>query len=87
MDQLAKLAAESLRAADATLLRLDGGEAAAAHAACLLGSVTHAANNHQVGEAPDDFLCTDFIVFPELETTQFVLLSINQFVDSLEINL
>ena len=47
VDKLAKLAAENLQAPKATLRLLASSEAASAHAACLLGLVTHAANNHR----------------------------------------
>jgi hypothetical protein len=54
VDNLAKLAAECLQAPKATLQLLASSEAAAAHAACLLGIVTHAASNHQVVTLSDD---------------------------------
>ena len=47
VDKLAKLAAESLQPPASTIKLLESAEAAAAHAACLLGVVTHAANNHK----------------------------------------
>jgi hypothetical protein len=47
VDKLAKLAAEELQAHKDTLRLLASSEAASAHAACLLGLVTHAANNHR----------------------------------------
>ena len=46
VDMLAKLAAEAAQASKHTILLLKSAEAAAAHAACLLGVVTHAANNY-----------------------------------------
>ena len=54
VDKLAKLAAEYLQAPRATLRLLASSEAAAAHASCLLGIVTHAANNHRVDMPNDD---------------------------------
>ena len=48
MDLLAKAAAEHLSSGRSVLNLLASAEAAAAHAACCLGIVTHAANNHKV---------------------------------------
>ena len=47
VDSLAKAAASSLAAPRDVAAFLRSADAAAAHAACLLGIVTHAANNHQ----------------------------------------
>ena len=47
VDQLAKVAAKALCAPIETVKLLDGCDAACAHAAALLGIVTHAANNHK----------------------------------------
>ena len=47
VDALAKAAASSLAAPRKVAAFLRSADAAAAHAACLLGIVTHAANNHQ----------------------------------------
>ncbi len=46
VDAFAKQAAEHLQAAPINIRLVESAEAAAAHAACLLGVVTHAANNH-----------------------------------------
>jgi len=48
VDLLAKAAAEHLSSSRGVLNMLTSAEAAAAHAACCLGIVTHAANNHKV---------------------------------------
>jgi hypothetical protein len=48
VDLLAKAAAEHLSSGRSVLNLLASAEAAAAHAACCLGIVTHAANNHKV---------------------------------------
>ena len=62
VDKLAKIAAEYLQAPRATLRLLASGEAASAHAACLLGIVMHAANNHRVVTLNDDGSTTTKVV-------------------------
>ncbi len=62
VDKLAKIAAEYLQAPRATLRLLASGEAASAHAACLLGIVMHAANNHQEIARNDDGSTTTKLV-------------------------
>ncbi len=53
VDKLAKVAANELQHPKSTLELLASAEAAAAHAACLLGAVTWAANNY-VEETPNE---------------------------------
>ena len=54
VDALAKVAAKEMQASKDTLSLLASAEAAAGHAAALLGVVTHAANNHVRFELNDD---------------------------------
>jgi hypothetical protein len=53
VDGLAKAAAKSLAAPSQVSAFLRSADAAAAHAACLLGVVTHEANNHRVTAVAD----------------------------------
>jgi hypothetical protein len=53
VDAFAKQAAEHLQATPNTIRLVESAEAAAAHAACILGVVTHAGNNHS-SCAPSD---------------------------------
>ena len=61
VDKLAKTAAAALQHPKHVLELLPSADAAAAHAACLLGVVTHAANHHEVTET-DDTGCSRTIV-------------------------
>ena len=54
VDKLAKLAAWAAADTTSCFEVLKGGEAAAAHAAIVLGIVTHAANNHRTAERQPD---------------------------------
>ena len=54
VDALAKQAAEQVRAQKATRNLLQSARAACQHAACTLGRVTFAANNHRVEELGED---------------------------------
>ena len=53
VDALAKTAAAHVAAPNKVVKFLQKADAAAAHAACLLGIVTHAANNHTSSEIGD----------------------------------
>ncbi len=50
VDALAKQAASAVRASKATVRLAASARVAALHAACVLGQVTHAANNHKVAQ-------------------------------------